>query len=475
LKKQHDKTARMMMAEQLKTKVAQVDASKYPEIAKQYNITRYPALKYFVKGKFSTDYDGKNRDNEWMSLWLKNKEDPPFKELQEDELENFVDDLEDDTYALVAHVKQKSVRAKVLFKAVEDTLREWEAATISFAVVWLPKDADPKADAKLSMHRPGIRDPDPERIDYTGVWSEEKLIWWVQNGTYATVGKKFTRAAYAPMSMDAMKFGAAFVGVTDDATIKGEEDPKDEPLKPKLLEALIPHAQENPSWKFVIAEIEKIEEHEHELLGLKLGDEPRYVVLHDRKKYQLVGEDDMLDENKVREFISDIKAKKIKPHHKSAPDPEDEYDTDGSLVVTGNTFDDLVINAEDSDVFVEFYAPWCKHCQKLAPEWKKLAKKVEETGWKEKGVIIAKMDMGANECDEEVPHFPKMVLYPAVKAAKKYIKKMVFSGGRNADDLLDFVASNARNLQDEEGEEEDEEEIPKKRRRKGRKKDAAEL
>jgi thiol-disulfide isomerase/thioredoxin len=39
------------------------------------------------------------------------------------------------------------------------------------------------------------------------------------------------------------------------------------------------------------------------------------------------------------------------------------------------------------DVFVEYYAPWCGWCKKIAPEWEKLGKLFEG----DKDVIIAKV------------------------------------------------------------------------------------
>jgi len=82
---------------------------------------------------------------------------------------------------------------------------------------------------------------------------------------------------------------------------------------------------------------------------------------------------------------------KLKPSLKSeAVAPED---TAGPVVtLRGNSFDDLVIN-NTKDVLVEFYAPWCGHCKKLAPIFDSLGEKFLDN----ENVVIAKMDATANE------------------------------------------------------------------------------
>lgn len=47
-------------------------------------------------------------------------------------------------------------------------------------------------------------------------------------------------------------------------------------------------------------------------------------------------------------------------------------------VVVAENFDEIV-NAQDKDVLIEFYAPWCGHCKNLEPKYKELGEKVSQT------------------------------------------------------------------------------------------------
>jgi protein disulfide-isomerase-like protein len=61
------------------------------------------------------------------------------------------------------------------------------------------------------------------------------------------------------------------------------------------------------------------------------------------------------------------------------------------------------------DVFVKFYAPWCGHCQELAPKWEKLAQEYSSN----KDLIIAKFDATKNEAEGvNVEQFPTLIFYP---------------------------------------------------------------
>ena len=70
----------------------------------------------------------------------------------------------------------------------------------------------------------------------------------------------------------------------------------------------------------------------------------------------------------------------------------------------------------------QVYAPWCGHCKKLEPIYKKLAKRFKKVD----SVVIAKMDGTENEhSDIEVKGFPTIMFFPAGDAKKA----VPFEGG----------------------------------------------
>lgn len=62
--------------------------------------------------------------------------------------------------------------------------------------------------------------------------------------------------------------------------------------------------------------------------------------------------------------------------------------TDSVISLTNANFDKEVLQS-DSVWIVEYYAPWCGHCQNLAPEYKKAAANL-------KGLV----KVGAVDCNE---------------------------------------------------------------------------
>eukprot|EP00932_Pfiesteria_piscicida_P009740 SRR837773.20525.p2 GENE.SRR837773.20525~~SRR837773.20525.p2 ORF type:complete len:428 (-),score=226.81 SRR837773.20525:35-1168(-) len=99
----------------------------------------------------------------------------------------------------------------------------------------------------------------------------------------------------------------------------------------------------------------------------------------------------------VTSFLEDALAGRIEPQVKSEAVPE-KNDEPVKVVVASNLKEEAY--REDRDVMLEVYAPWCGHCKKLWPEYKKLGKYVQK--WElEEHVTIAKIDGTANDILDE--------------------------------------------------------------------------
>eukprot|EP01104_Vermistella_antarctica_P011251 TRINITY_DN3139_c0_g1_i1.p1 TRINITY_DN3139_c0_g1~~TRINITY_DN3139_c0_g1_i1.p1 ORF type:complete len:382 (+),score=122.25 TRINITY_DN3139_c0_g1_i1:33-1148(+) len=109
------------------------------------------------------------------------------------------------------------------------------------------------------------------------------------------------------------------------------------------------------------------------------------------------------------------------------------------VTLAGDNFDEHVDGSRLS--FVEFYAPWCGHCKKLAPEYEQLGKNFDRHSSK---VMIGQID-----CDEAankaVCSKYGVTGYPTLKSFAKGVDHSgepdAYSGGRTAEDIGEFIAS----------------------------------
>jgi protein disulfide isomerase family A protein 3 len=134
-------------------------------------------------------------------------------------------------------------------------------------------------------------------------------------------------------------------------------------------------------------------------------------------------------------WVKDFVEGKLEAHVKSEELPADNSGPVKTAV--GKNFQELVTDSK-KDVLIEFYAPWCGHCKKLAPVWEELGDALKD----EDNVAIVKMDAVANDVPLPfvVHGFPTIYFYPAdTKEPKKY------EGGR---DVKDFVAYLAKHSSD---------------------------
>jgi protein disulfide isomerase len=147
------------------------------------------------------------------------------------------------------------------------------------------------------------------------------------------------------------------------------------------------------------------------------------------KKFTYSGDISKITFESLKAFIDDFKAGKLAPFLKSEEIPA--TNDEPVKVVVGKSFSEIVADPT-KDVLVEFYAPWCGHCKKLAPIYDQLATDLKDVH----DLVIAKMDATANEVDGvEIRGYPTLKFYP--KDQKK--TPLDYDGERGLDELKNYL------------------------------------
>lgn len=114
------------------------------------------------------------------------------------------------------------------------------------------------------------------------------------------------------------------------------------------------------------------------------------------------------------------------------------------VVLTPDNFD-KVVNDKSKHVLVEFYAPWCGHCKRLAPAWDALSTVFAG----DSDVVIAKVDADAHK---ELGSRYGVTGFPTIKYFPKNNKEgEEFDGGREIKDLVAWVNKKANKFRNVDG------------------------
>lgn len=108
-----------------------------------------------------------------------------------------------------------------------------------------------------------------------------------------------------------------------------------------------------------------------------------------------------------------------------AAEPEVE---DHVLVLTDENFDATI--KQYPNILVEFYAPWCGHCKKLAPEYSGAAEVL-----KAEGIPLAKVDCTVQK--ETAEKF-KIQGFPTLKFFSNGVDSE-YQGGRTKSDIVAWM------------------------------------
>jgi len=394
-------------------KLAKVDATEHKELGTKFGVKGYPTLKFFKNGA-AQDYTG-GRTADTIVQWLDKKTGPAAKSLEsKEDADNFVSDNQ---VAVIGFFKDPIAKEAVAFASAADLHEDVNFAITSNSAVFSQFAVTDDAAVIL------LKKFDEGRNNLEGDITSESVT-------------EFVNSNYLPLVVD---FNTDTAKQIFQGSYKNHfimfQSAKDEKYEHNLHNARKVAKDFKGDIMFVSVTTDE-EEHKRviEFFGISNDEVPTFrmtVSVEDMIKYK-PDSAEMSEEN-IRAFIKSLKAGDLKPHLKSQDLPED-WDAAPVKVLVSSNFAEIALDAS-KDVLVEFYAPWCGHCKKLAPIWDELGEKFKDND----KITIAKIDMTANElADVKVRGFPTIKLFKAGDNAV-----VDYNGGRTLDDFVKFLTPEA--------------------------------
>eukprot|EP00049_Salpingoeca_infusionum_P007732 m.125544 g.125544 ORF g.125544 m.125544 type:complete len:477 (+) comp13804_c0_seq1:67-1497(+) len=398
--------------------LAKVDATEEPSLASKFGVSGYPTLKIFRNGQESAKYEGPREANGIAKYMLK-QAGPSSKLLEsKDAVDAF---LSTDTHVVVGFFDSDSKLKKEFLKFADANRDFFRMAHVT--------DASLFGDAQA---------------DSVSVFQPKKLKNKVEAAVSTFEGKP-TASALKEFVLNSI-FGKVAIMNDDTKQFLMQRKPllvayfdmnlALDPSRVKYVRNRIMKVAGQVDTDLTMAIASKAD-NAQDMQTFGLTNEVAVAVFGaDGKKYRMEEEWNM---DTFKTFLQQYDAGELEAYIKSEPVPDN---TDAAVeIAVGKNFEEVAFR-DDKDVFIEFYAPWCGHCKKLAPVWDELGEKMAN-----QPVVIAKIDATANDFSPAfgVRGYPSLFWVPAgSKTPQKY------EGGRELDDFVKYIKKNAKNLNHDE-------------------------
>jgi len=398
---EYEKAAQQIDAdESISAKLAKVDATVEKDLATKYGVKGFPTLKFFTgDAEAPTDYSG-GRTEPTIIQWLRTRSMPAVTTLES----------ADDVTAFQAKGSVVLVGFFEADGAASKALAELADANREAVVVGQVTSSEVKVEGTEFGKLYLFRDFDDDKmVAHDGELTVEAMTEFMNAERFPLID------AIGPENYkDYVDRGLPLVWISLSL------DRKDE-----VVALLLPFAKAaKGQLSFTWVDAEKYAQH---VQNLGITETPGILIAAEPLKYLFEGE---LNEENLKAFFEGYAAGTLKAHLKSEEVPESN--DEAVFVLVGSEFDKVI--GHEKDVFVEFYAPWCGHCKRLAPEYEKVGEAFSDVD----SVVIAKIDATENDTPEDIKGFPTLLFYP--KGETTAVK---YGGDRKQEAIIEWIKEHA--------------------------------
>jgi len=397
--------------------IAKLDATAETKTGGKYQIQGYPTLKLFRDGEPS-DYEG-GRTSKDIVNFMKRQSGPAVKVLDsKDALDAFIPKDEKETPVVVAFAAAGGALDTFYGKFANKKRNDFTFGQVS--------DASLAGDEKMEtivVFKPF----DEKKAVFTGELETDAVAKFIKGNSLRLVDE------IGPENYRAyVDRGVPILWLFVDPAQKDATDAAINSLK-----EVAPAFKEDFSFVWLSGVQYKQMAQKMSLSGDKL---PALATENDGGDHFPFPESDELTAAAIKAWLTKFKAGELTPVVRSEPIPAEPNDADGVRILVGDNFKDIAMDT-NKDVLIEFYAPWCGHCKKLAPIYGEVAKAFSGVDT----VVIAKMDATANDApgDFKVSGFPTLKL---VTANDNTI--VDYNGARTKEGFMEFLKKEAKSKYD---------------------------
>eukprot|EP00088_Acartia_fossae_P054932 TRINITY_DN6354_c1_g1_i1.p1 TRINITY_DN6354_c1_g1~~TRINITY_DN6354_c1_g1_i1.p1 ORF type:complete len:521 (-),score=143.54 TRINITY_DN6354_c1_g1_i1:96-1658(-) len=424
LEPEYAKAAGLLKEKGSEVRLAKVDATVETQLAADYKVKGFPTLKFLHDGS-EIAYTG-GRTAQTIVEWIEKKTSPPCVKIESKEafddlisskkvaVAGFFKDLTSEKakiFEVHALANDKMTFAYVVNKALWKEYNANESSVILFKPFDEKMNVMPEGDLTTETLKDFINENSRPNIhDFSDDSSDDVFEGEIQQYIVLFVDKERDKDVITIASTVAKTMKKQVIFLLMD-------------VKSDMADGIV------------------------QFFGIKDTSVPTFAAFKLSNSLKYFPANKEFTEENLRSFVEDFVAGKLKPTLKSADLPED-WDSKPVKVLVASNFNEIAKD-KSKDVLVEFYAPWCGHCQALAPIWDQLGDKYKDS----ETVVIAKMDATENELEDvEVEGFP------TIKIFKKDTNDVVdYVGSRTLESLEKFVETGE---QEEDVEIEEEDDFP---------------